>query len=148
MRIGDVGAVSPAGDLLAFSLAVVIIAALVVKVGSAGDDKDDILGGPTISEVRSLHGWPGFDPDGDGTLDPYAKTGDLDPGSVLIDNFVVVRMEFSDDVVEHLFQKGSYGGMVENSIPISNVVGITSLFESRERVICGSFSCFFVEADR
>ncbi|MGA1848257.1 MAG: hypothetical protein ACMUHB_02855 [Thermoplasmatota archaeon] len=146
MRIGDVGAVSPAGDLLAFSLAVVMIVALVAKVGTIEEDREGSSNGLTILEVNELHDWGGFDPDGDGVLDPYPGTDTSDTQGVHVVGSVVARMVFGDDVVEHLFVDGRYGGRVHDSKPISRVVGITSLFESEGMVHCGTFDCYFVEA--
>ncbi len=146
MRIGDVGAVSPAGDLLAFSLAVVIIAALVVKVGVMEEDREGYSKGPTILELTRLHDWSGFDPDSDGVLDPYPRIDASGMQNVPVLGSVVARMVFGDDEVEHLFVDGRYGGRVHNSTPVSRVVGLTSLFESGGMVYCGTFNCYFVEA--
>jgi hypothetical protein len=146
MRIGDVGAVSPAGDLLAFSLAVVIIGMLLMKIGAVEVYQDDSQNGPTVPEVKVLLQWNGFDPDGDGVLDPFTNLDGPELPHVPVDGSLVVRMVFGEEEVEHLFVDGEYGGRVFNSTPISMVVGTTSLFRSRGLVHCGTFECYFVEA--
>jgi hypothetical protein len=147
MRIGDVGAVSPAGDLLAFSLAVVIVAALVVNIGLVEDDGDGLLCCPGFTEIMALQKWSGFDPDGDGVLDPYPNFHGQELQHVPVMGSIVARMVFGDESVEHLFADGEYVGRVSSSIPVSRVAGTTSLFESDGLVRCGTFDCFFAEVD-
>ncbi|MGA1865856.1 MAG: hypothetical protein ACMUFK_00145 [Thermoplasmatota archaeon] len=72
MRIGDVGAVSCAGDLLAFSLAIVIVLSLIYGVGTMegdGPEKDPV---DWVFVLGSIRTWRGFDPDGDGILEMEA----------------------------------------------------------------------------
>jgi hypothetical protein len=69
MRIGDVGAVSHIGDLLAFSLSVVLVMSLIYQVefsnkGYEAREEDD-----WISVIISIRSWTGFDPDQDGMVD-------------------------------------------------------------------------------
>lgn len=68
MRIGDVGSVSPAGDLLAFGLAVLIVVGLGSGLYDARDPRpeDAVISGRELDSIRS---WVGFDPDGDGDVD-------------------------------------------------------------------------------
>jgi len=145
MRIGDVGAVSPAGDLLAFSLAVILVAALVVKVGSTGDEDRAVFDGPTEAEVRAFHLFTGFDMNDDGVLE--FQTGSNGPFTdrVPVEGTVVARMECQGSSIDHLFIEGEYAGVVPGATPVSRVVGITSLFEYQGGVHCGTFSCFHAE---
>lgn len=80
MRIGDVGAVSPIGDLLAFSLAVVIVVSLVYSVGTNERNDTEKSEEDWTDILISVRGWIGFDPDQDGFLE-LRPPSDLVPES-------------------------------------------------------------------
>jgi hypothetical protein len=69
MRIGDVGAVSQVGDLLAFSLAVVLVLTLIYQVEVRAREDDDPEGTDWLQTAMAIRTWEVLDPDGDGVVD-------------------------------------------------------------------------------
>jgi hypothetical protein len=69
MRIGDVGTVSHIGDLLAFSLAVMLVMSLIYQVEVRNTDENDTDRVDWQNILISIKGWAGFDPNDDGVLE-------------------------------------------------------------------------------
>lgn len=69
MRIGDVGSVSHVGDLLAFSLAIVLVLNLIYQVEITGNDDQDVETSNWTLNMIMIKTWPVFDPNGDGVID-------------------------------------------------------------------------------
>ncbi|MBN1540413.1 MAG: hypothetical protein JW939_09735 [Candidatus Thermoplasmatota archaeon] len=137
MRIGDVGAVSHAGDLLAFSLAVVIVLSLIYGVGTIGSDEPDEGPVDWVFVLGSIRTWKGFDPDGDGILEmeaiscldsikrcPFPLNGDV----TVFFRSVSISLGFH-------FSQGSLDSSVEMAEHRSIVHGCTVLIDNDDVVI-------------
>ena len=68
MRIGERGSLSPAGDLMAFGLTVVIVVSLYsLMVGSISDEGKGSELDPSV--LGAIQDWSALDRDGDGVLE-------------------------------------------------------------------------------
>ncbi|MBN1389481.1 MAG: hypothetical protein JXA22_02450 [Candidatus Thermoplasmatota archaeon] len=109
MRIGDVGAVSHIGDLLAFSLAVVIVLSLTYGIGMMENDP----AGETVDWVHvlsSIRTWKGFDPDGDGILETCTtfSTEDIQSTSFPLEGRVLVTFRSETFLIGFHFVDGEF----------------------------------------
>lgn len=108
MRIGDVGAVSHVGDLLAFSLAVVIVASLIYQVELGIWDEGSTDRTDWQIQVILIRDWEGFDPDGDGVIDldnVQDRIAALDDSFPVPDE-MVITFEMGNRTIDMAFSKG------------------------------------------
>ncbi len=115
MRIGDVGTVSHIGDLLAFSLAVMLVMSLIYQVEVRNTDENDADRLDWQNILISIKGWVGFDPNEDGILE---LDGITERVVVIEDPFpisqkVIVSFIFQENEIQLNFVDGSI-----RSIPI------------------------------
>jgi hypothetical protein len=69
MRVGDVGSVSQVGDLLAFSLALVLVMSMIYQIETVQCEDGGMEEFDWPSSIVSIRNWKGFDPDQDGIVD-------------------------------------------------------------------------------
>ncbi len=72
MRVEDVGSLSPAGDLLAFSLAIILTFGLISTLSSSIHKEEGPF--PFEQILRSVMDWEFLDPDNDGLLELPSNT--------------------------------------------------------------------------
>jgi len=113
MRIGQEAYTSPAGDLMAFALAVGIVLAAVSAMDledTGSDNSMDI----TCSDLATISNWKGWDKDRDGMLELSSileiKNNVSDLPNLAIDKSVIVRIESQRITSELLFNRGHLVG--------------------------------------
>ena len=113
MRIGQEAYTSPAGDLMAFALAVGIVLAAVSAMDLEDTGSDNSLE-ITSSDLATISNWKGWDKDRDGMLELSSileiKNNVSDPPNLAIDKSVIVRIESQRITSELLFNRGHLVG--------------------------------------
>lgn len=137
MRIGDVGTVSHVGDLLAFSLAVILVLSLIFQVGEKAEEAEQAGNDEWVSLIISLRSWEGFDQDNDGIID---LDGIHERLSAIqepfpTENEVHVSFLFEGDGLELHFLNGTLAS--NRSCPMENALthGCSVLVEQRDSII-------------
>jgi len=149
MRIGDVGAVSPVGDLLAFSLAIVIVVSLVYSVETLGSKDNDEDGEEWIYILMTVRGWVGFDPDGDGCMElrPISELGRDSTLEFPISGRVTVTFTMGNTDCNYRFIDGSLDTAIRDPVHISLVHGCSVIVETAEEVVPALMEISFSAGD-
>ncbi|MGA1872249.1 MAG: hypothetical protein ACMUHY_01130 [Thermoplasmatota archaeon] len=131
MRIGDVGTVSPVGDLLAFSLSVLIVFSIIYGVRTSGADEEISNATDWVSTMVIIKEWEGFDPDHDGLIEPWnldsGMGGDLPVFPFEEETMVTFR---SDQRISHYhFVEGSIQPSTDDLLETSIVHGCPVLLD-------------------
>ena len=143
MRIGDVGTVSPSGDLLAFSMAVILVVSLSIRLLDGNDGERQYRDfGP--GEIELVLSWGGIDPDEDGKIEfgNGQMEMDLGRGPFPIQGRIGLVVSNGEGSAESLFNDGKLVHP-ENDRRISSPVrGVPVMVEADGRTSPGTLSIF------
>jgi hypothetical protein len=106
MKAGERGSISPAGDLIAFGVALAIVVGLsgILPLMFPDPSNDDGIEPEAISAFLS---WSGWDRDGDGILEESSLEGLSDsPLTIPLDGSYRVTLSFGDRDLIFLFEDG------------------------------------------
>lgn len=147
MRIGDVGSISPSGELVAFALAVSVVLALSIYLTSLQEGEEP----PVISaeEIRTISLWKGLDPDQDGLI--MVKDGelvtDLEKWPFPLSGRIGLVLSHNDLEMTWFCDEGVIIKNVEDFRISSEVHGLSILIKTEDATIPGVLSLFRWEGD-
>ena len=97
MRVGDDASISPAGDMMAFAIAVGLVLAGLSVIRSELDRKDSNIYGPKASEIEAAVSWRGYDRDRNGLIEYESimgiTNGSIESPVLPVDGYVNITIE-------------------------------------------------------
>ncbi|MFW3146992.1 MAG: hypothetical protein ACMUIE_09295 [Thermoplasmatota archaeon] len=146
MRIGDVGTVSPSGDLLAFSIAVVMVVSLSIHLLDRNGGEHQFAD-IDPKDIELVLAWRGLDPDENGAIEVSDGEIGLDPnkGPFPLPGKIGLAVRGREGGAESYFIDGdatSPGSVLKIGSPIRSVA---ILVEEKGRISPGTLSIFIWE---
>ena len=139
MRVEDVGSLSPAGDLLAFSLALILTFGLISTLSSSIHKEEGSF--PFEQTFRSILDWEFLDDDGDGLLElPSNSTYEESSKFIRSDLSFIVRMRTDGSDLSFSVIEGIPQTLNEDLRVVSVTHSISVLIEVDQIVQAGSLS--------
>ncbi|MGA1822594.1 MAG: hypothetical protein ACMUIG_08700 [Thermoplasmatota archaeon] len=97
MRVGDDASISPAGDMMAFAVAVGLVFAALSVIGSELEREDRNYPSPNASDLEAVISWRGYDQDRNGLIEYESITGILNGSAespiLPVDGYVNITIE-------------------------------------------------------